>query len=68
MKILATALKVTPEWILGWDSEEQGSDKDSEDVEIKTIAAHAVGDLSEESIKKIIAYAKFIKSQENEDH
>jgi transcriptional regulator with XRE-family HTH domain len=34
--------------------------------EIITIAAHAVGDLSQESIEKIIAYAKFIKSQENE--
>lgn len=40
----------------------------SSSATINTIAAHAVGDLSEESIKKIIAYAKFIKSQENEDH
>lgn len=37
--------------------------EESEEVEIKTIAAHAVGDLNEEQIKKIIEFAKFIKSQ-----
>lgn len=36
----------------------------SQAITIETIAAHAVGDLSEESIKKIIEYAKLIKLQE----
>ena len=36
----------------------------SQTLTIETIAAHAVGDLSDESIKKIIEYAKLIKLQE----
>lgn len=62
---LAEIFNVSPAYLMGWEDKEQISDSISADEEIITIAAHAVGDLSEESIKKIIEYAKFIKSQEN---
>lgn len=56
LKVLAEALKVSPEWIMGWEENQE---------DIKVIAAHAIDDLSEDQIKKVIEYAKFIKSQEN---
>lgn len=59
LKILAESLKVTPEWIMGWDDVNSAKSQ-----EIKTIAAHAIEDLNEEQIKKVIEFAKFIKSQE----
>ena len=37
------------------------------DNEINAIAAHAISELSEEQIKKVIEYAKFIKSQQFKD-
>lgn len=58
LRVLASALNVTPEWIMGWAEEPS-----KEETEIRTLAAHAVGDLTEEDMKKIIEYAKFIKSQ-----
>lgn len=36
----------------------------TQEPEIITIAAHAIEDLSEEQIKKVIEFAKFIKSQD----
>ncbi len=55
--LLARALQVSPGYLMGW---EDGPDED----DIKTIAAHAFDDLDEEQIKKVIEYAKFIKSQQ----
>lgn len=58
LKILANSLRVTPEWIMGWDEDEDSND-------IKTIAAHAIDDLTEEEQLQLINYAKFLKSQRN---
>ncbi len=58
LKILANSLRVTPEWIMGWDEGEDSND-------IKTIAAHAIDDLTEEEQLQLINYAKFLKSQRN---
>ena len=63
---LAKALYCTPTYLMGWDDDEPVSKDEFEDNEIRAIAAHAAGNLSEESIKKIIAFAKFIKSQEED--
>ena len=57
--LLAKALKVTPGYLMGWED-----DENDKEPEIMTIAAHAISDLSEDQIKKVIEYAKFIKSQE----
>lgn len=62
LKILANALNITPEWIMGWEDEESKKGE----PEIKTLAAHALDDLDEEQIKKVLEYAKFIKSQHGE--
>lgn len=56
---LAKALKITPAELMGWDDDEP------KDTGINTIAAHAVGELTDEEQKKIIEYVKFIKSQRN---
>lgn len=61
---LSNIFDCTPAYLMGWEDEPQMTKDELEEIEIKTIAAHAVGDLSEESIKKIIEYAKFIKAQE----
>lgn len=53
---LAKVLHCSPAYLMGWE--------DESDIEIKTIAAHAIDELSEDQIKKVIEYAKFIKSQE----
>lgn len=60
ISLFAKALNTTPSDLMGWEDEESVS----EEVEIKTIAAHAISNLSEDQIKKVIEYAKFIKSQE----
>lgn len=65
---LSNIFDVSPAYLMGWEDEEQISKEEKEENEIKTIAAHAVGDLSEESIKKIIEFAKFIKSQEKDEN
>ena len=57
--LLAKALKVSPGYLMGWEDEESKK----EEPEIKVLAAHALDDLDEEQIKKVIEYAKFIKSQ-----
>lgn len=56
--LLAKALKVTPGYLMGWEDNEQSESN------IKTIAAHAIDDLNEDQIKKVIEFAKFIKSQD----
>jgi transcriptional regulator with XRE-family HTH domain len=61
LKILAKALKVSPEWIMGWDEEHS-----SNEPEIRILAAHAIDDLTEEEQLEIIKYAKYIKSQREE--
>jgi len=63
--LFAKALRTTQSELMGWEDEPHLTKEELEEAEIKTIAAHAVGDLSEESIKKIIEYAKFIKAQES---
>lgn len=59
IELLAQALKVTPGFLMGWEN------NDSNENDINVIAAHALEDLSEDQIKKVIEYAKFIKSQED---
>lgn len=56
---LAEIFNTSPAFIMGWEDEESNNEP-----EIMTIAAHAISDLSEDQIKKVIEYAKFIKSQE----
>jgi len=60
--LLAKALRVTPGYLMGWEEDDSSSD-----TEIMTIAAHAMHDLNEDQIKKVIEYAKFIKSQEGKN-
>lgn len=60
--LLAKALKVSPGYLMGW--EEDNNINDSNDNEIKVIAAHALDDLDDEQIKKVIEFAKFIKASE----
>lgn len=73
IEALARVYDVSPAYIMGWEDEDKNpikrnpSKEEIEEIEIKTIAAHAAGDLSEESIKKIIEYAKFIKAQEKKN-
>lgn len=62
---LSNIFDCSPAYLMGWEDEPHLTKEELEEAEIKTIAAHAVGDLSEESIKKIIEYAKFIKAQES---
>lgn len=62
---IAKLFGVTPSYLMGWTEDETSKEVESEEDEIRAIAAHAAGDLSEESIQKIMEFAKFIKSQEN---
>ena len=55
IELIATALKTTPAYLMGWEEEKK------EDIE--TIAAHALRDLTEEEIKAVITLAKHIKSE-----
>lgn len=55
-RVLARYFNVSLDYLLGID--------EGHNIEIKSIAAHALDDLSEEQIKKVIEFAKFIKSQE----
>lgn len=56
---LSNIFGVTPAFLMGWEENDNPSDSD-----IKTIAAHAIEDLNEDEIKKVIEFAKFIKSQQ----
>lgn len=67
----AIALNTTPGELLGFDQDENASNdfstNSSDTVEdIKVIAAHAMSNLTEEQIKKVLEYAKFIKMTEND--
>ena len=53
---IAKALKTTPAALMGWEKESKN------DTEIRTIAAHALRDLSEEEIKAVITLAKHVKA------
>lgn len=53
---LAKVLHCSPAYLMGWDDEVE--------EDIKTIAAHAIDNLNEDQIKKVIEFAKFIKSQD----
>lgn len=65
IKKLADALELSPAYLMGWDETDTQEEKDSKSGkdDIKTIAAHAIDDLTEEEQLKIIEFAKFIKSQ-----
>ncbi len=54
---LSNILGVSPSYLMGWEDEPEEDD-------IKTIAAHAIDDLDDEQIKKVIEYVNFIKSQQ----
>ena len=54
---LAKVLHCSPAYLMGWDDEVE--------EDIKTIAAHAIDDLTEEEQLQLINYAKFLKSQRN---
>lgn len=55
VKPLAEALRTTPEYLAGWDDEEQNS--------TMRVAAHIDDDVTEEQMKDIIKYIEFLKSQ-----
>lgn len=61
--LLAKALKVSPGYLMGWEDEKEHNESN----ELKTIAAHAIDDLTEEEQKKVIEFAKFIKAQRKTD-
>lgn len=52
----AKALDVTPAYLMGWE------DATDSDLDINTIAAHALEDLTEEEQEKVLEYAKLIKA------
>ncbi len=54
--LLARALRVSPGYLMGWEAEPEEDD-------IKTIAAHAIDDLTEEEQIELIDYAKYLKSK-----
>lgn len=66
IQALSNIFGVPPAYLMGWEDNDGSVNEDNEEYEIRAIAAHAVGSLSEESIKKIIAFAKFIKAQEED--
>ena len=53
---IAKALNTTPAALMGWEEERE------RDVEIRTVAAHALRDLSDEEIRAIITLAKHVKA------
>ncbi len=64
LESIADFFNVSIDSLIGAQNKVSGLSKESSDeTEIRTLAAHAVGDLTEEDMKKIIEYAKFIKSQ-----
>jgi transcriptional regulator with XRE-family HTH domain len=50
---LSLALETTPAYLMGWEDE----------LEIKTIAAHATEDLTEEEQQEVLNFVKFLKSK-----
>lgn len=64
---ISTFFKVSLDFLLGVDDFNNSTyfkeDQAVYNTEIKVIAAHAISDLDDEQIKKVIEYAKFIKSQ-----
>lgn len=56
---LAKVLHCSPAYLMGWEDEPS--------IDIKTIAAHTIDELSEDQIKEVIRYAKYIKSQQEND-
>ena len=62
IKLLADALQVTPEYLMGWEENQQVKEK-SADYGITTLAAHISEelDVSEEIAKKVIEIAKVLR-------
>lgn len=68
LSILSETLGVTEEWILGYNAPKYISQKmEYNDNSPKTIAAHATQDLTDDELKKVIEYAKFLKSLRKDD-
>lgn len=57
-RILAKYFNVSLDYLLGLETEREN--------DISVIAAHAMSNLTEEQIKKVLEYAKFIKMTEND--
>lgn len=55
IEALATELKSTPSYLMGWEDEPQDY------TPPKTIAAHATEDLTEEEQEKVREYIQFLK-------
>lgn len=61
LTVLSQALGVDEAWLMGYDV--TPNNRTEEDTEIHTIAAHAIGELSDEDIEEIIRLAKHLKSK-----
>lgn len=57
----ATALGITPEYLLGFEEEDEGNTN----RHIETIAAHIDEDVTEEQMADILDYIDYIKSKHN---
>lgn len=64
---LSKVLKCTPTYLMGWDDDPGNPNKENEEVSLKTMAAHAIDDLTEEEQKELIDYAKYLKSKRKKD-
>lgn len=69
---LAEVLQTSPAYLAGWTDNplpwknDDGGDQPKEESEtIHTIAAHAVGKLSEEDAEKILKFAEYLLSEED---
>lgn len=60
IKLLADALQVTPAYLMDWEEDEGHS---APTKNIKTIAAHAIEDLTEAEQEKVLEYVQFLKAQ-----
>mgnify|MGYP002407654194 CR=1 FL=1 len=60
LTVLSLALGVSETWLMGYDTNDS---KEEENVEIHTIAAHAIRDLTDEDVEEIMKFAKYLKSK-----
>lgn len=60
---LSKVLKCSPAYLMGWDDQIGEFVEDNNETDIKTIAAHAIDDLTEEEQLELIDYAKYLKSK-----
>ena len=62
---LSNIFDCSPAYLMGWEDEESKKEE-LEEIEIKTIAAHALDDLTEDEQRELINYAKYLKSKRSE--